>query len=117
MGWIAFDLVGMPTMVQMALASLGLVILGRRDPGEPQLMPRWVAYFSFYVTLTFFEVLLLLFFKSGPFAWDGLITYYAILIGFFGWMAAVSLHVSKAMRHLEKEELAAATPQPSPKTS
>ena len=53
------------------------------------------------------EVLLLLFFKSGPFAWDGVITYYVILIGFFAWMAAVSLHVSKAMRHLKKEEMAA----------
>jgi hypothetical protein len=101
-GWIAFDLVGIPTMVQMA--SLGVVILGQRDPGVPQLMPRWVAYLSFFVTISFLEVLLLLFFKSGPFAWNGVVTYYVILIGFFGWMTAVSIHVLKALRHLEQDE-------------
>lgn len=105
-GWIAFDMVGIPTMVQMA--CLGVVILGRRDPGTPQLMPRWVAYLSFFVTLSFFEVLLLLFFKSGPFAWHGVVTYYVILIGFFGWMGAAGFYVLKAVRRLEADETARA---------
>jgi hypothetical protein len=78
--------------------------------GVPQLMPRWVAYLSFFVTLSFLEILLqlLLFFRSGPFAWHGVVTYYVILIGFFGWMAAVSLYVLKALRRLEHEETIAA---------
>jgi hypothetical protein len=101
-GWVAFDLVGIPTMAQMG--ALGVVLLGRRDPGVPQLMPRWVAYLSLFVTLSFFEVLLLLFFKSGPFAWHGIVTYYVILIGFFGWMAAVSYHTLTALRQLEHAE-------------
>jgi hypothetical protein len=104
-GWIAFDLVGIPTMAQMG--ALGVVLLGRRDSGAPQLMPRWVAYLSFLVTLSFLEVLLLLFFKTGPFAWHGVVTYYVILIGFFAWMAAVSHHVLKALRQLERAEVGA----------
>ena len=103
-GWVAFDLVGIPTMVQMA--ALGVVILGRRDPGVPQLIPRWVAYLSIYVTITFLEVLLLLFFPSGPFSWNGLVTYYVILIGFFAWMAVAGFYVLRAVRHLEKATIA-----------
>ena len=101
-GWIAFDLVGMPTMVQMS--GLGAVLVGRRDPGQPQLMPRWVGYLGFYVALTFFEVLLLLYFKTGPFAWAGAVTYYLILVGFFAWMAVVSFYVIRATRLLEAED-------------
>jgi uncharacterized membrane protein (DUF485 family) len=102
LGWIGFDLIGWPTMVHMS--ALGVVILGGRDRGAPQLMPRWVGYLSFYVTLSFFEVLLLLFFKSGPFSWGGVITYYAVLTGFFAWMATACMYVLKAVRQLDREE-------------
>jgi uncharacterized membrane protein (DUF485 family) len=67
-------------------------------------MPRWVGYLSFYVTLSFFEVLLLLFFKSGPFSWGGVITYYAVLTGFFAWMVTACMYVLKAVRQLDREE-------------
>jgi hypothetical protein len=98
-GWIVFDLIGAPTMLQMS--ALGVVILGQRDAGAPQLIPRWAAYLSFFVSLSFLEVLCLLFFKSGPFSWGGAITYYFMLVAFFAWLIAVSHHVLKATRQLD----------------
>jgi hypothetical protein len=99
-GWIVFDLIGAPTMLQMG--ALGVVLLGERDAGVPQLMPRWVAYLSFLTTVSFVEVLLLLFFKSGPFNWGGAITYYYILVVFFAWLFAVSAYVLKANGQLDQ---------------
>ncbi len=96
-GWIVFDLLGAPAMVQMT--CFGVVVLGQRDPGVAQLVPRWVGYLSFMVTASFLEVVLLLFFKSGPFAWDGAITYYVIMVLYFSWLISVSWYVLRAVRH------------------
>ena len=106
LGWIAFDLVGMPTMIQMC--AIGALLISPRDPGEPQLMPRWVAYLCFFVASIFLEVLLLLFIKTGPFAWHGVVTYYVILAAFFIWMLVISFYSIKAIKSLEAQERSAA---------
>ena len=69
LSWLIFDLVVGPT--QLAWLALGLAILW--DKSERPLFPRWFAYFNIYGAVLIFLNNMIVFFKVGPFAWNGLL--------------------------------------------
>ncbi len=105
LGWIFFDL----TFACSLLQSLGLGFAILRDRRAEPLLPHWVAWLSFLTGATFVPLVLLPFFRSGPFAWQGLINFWAVFVIFFVLIAVVTPYAWKALRRLEAEDLEAAT--------
>ncbi|OPX12388.1 hypothetical protein B1790_04325 [Mycobacterium sp. AT1] len=98
-GWIFFDLTFMCSVLQSV--ALGLAIL--RDRRPIPLFPRWVAWVAFLVAATYFPLVFVPFFTDGPFAWHGLISFWAVFVMFFVLIAIVTPYALKALRTLETE--------------
>lgn len=98
-GWIFFDLTFMCSVLQSV--ALGLAIL--RDRRTTPLFPRWVAWLAFLVAATYFPLVFVPFFQDGPFAWHGLISFWAVFVMFFVLIAVVTPYALKALRTLEAE--------------
>lgn len=62
---------------------VSMALAGFMDVREQPLWPRWAAYFNLWVSITGAGGFLAVFFKVGPFAWNGIIGFWipAILFG------------------------------------
>lgn len=98
-GWIFFDLTFMCSVLQSV--ALGLAIL--RDRRPVPLIPRWVAWLAFLVAATYFPLVFVPFFRDGPFAWHGLISFWVVFVMFFVLIAVVTPYALKAVRTIEAE--------------
>jgi len=76
--------------------AVGIAIL--RDPGA--LMPRWVAYVNFFVACSFLVDPLAYFFKSGPFAWNGIFVFWLALTTYCAFLLVMSWACLRANRTL-----------------
>lgn len=65
--------------------------------------PRWLAYFNFWVALMFLPGSLLYFFKTGPFAWDGVFVWWIPLSVFFGWFVVMFVMTLQALDRLPED--------------
>lgn len=93
-GWLIFIVTFAPFVVQNL--AIAVAIFSDRNP-EP-LFPRWVGYFNLWISLTFFPAGFVLFFKSGPFAWNGLIGFWVPLGAFSIWMIGMLVLQLKAIK-------------------
>lgn len=92
MGWIFF-LMPFGTFVIQNLA-IGIAILANSGP---QIFPRWAGYFNLWVAVLFIPGGLLTFFKTGPFAWDGLFVFWVPLVVFLLWYGAMFVLLRQAI--------------------
>jgi hypothetical protein len=106
LGWIFFNMTFVVTFVQML--GFGSAIL--TDSRRRSLFPRWLAWVSYGCAATFLVVVLMPFVKNGPFAWNGLLTYWVALIGYWSWAVLVMYFVFPAIRRVAQEDRDAATP-------
>jgi hypothetical protein len=83
---ITYD--GLPTTAAFQAAALGIAIL--RDRRTVPLLPRWVAYLSFWAAISFMPGILNPLAHTGPFAWNGLLSWWLGLVIFGIWMIAVT---------------------------
>jgi hypothetical protein len=93
MGWIVF-LVDVPPF-SVWMIAIGIAIL--RDRGAIPLFPRWLGFFNFWVALLILPALLLPFFKSGPFAYSGILALYLPFGAFFTWMVVMTFGLFRAI--------------------
>ncbi len=100
-GWLCLV---MPVLQATFMAlMIGLAILS--DPRATPLFPRWAAYLNFWVGLVAAPGALATFFKTGPFAWNGLLTFWLPLVALLIWFVAMAWLTSKAaMREDGAEE-------------
>ncbi len=98
-GWLFFDLTFMCSVIQSV--ALGAAIL--RDRRSTPLIPRWVAWLSFLVAATYFPLVFVPFFQDGPFAWHGLISFWAVFVMFFVLIVVVTPYALKALTRLQDE--------------
>lgn len=85
-GWFMAFLAAMPFMLQ-ALSIAGAVLgYGGSDP----VLPRWFGYLNVWIAVLLAPGALLLFFKTGPLAYHGLLGYWVPLFAFGGWMLALA---------------------------
>lgn len=97
--WMIF-IVGFVPYVAWALA-VGLAILSDVAP-EP-IFPRWSGYLGIFVALVQIPPVTLIFFKTGPMAWDGLISWWLPAIDFFGWIVVMMVLTATAARRQPDE--------------
>lgn len=103
MGWIVTVIPFSPALIQNVI--IGVAILSDRQ-ARP-VFPRWVAYFNFWVALGFLPGGLLPFFKSGPFAWNGIFVFWLAGSVFFAWFVVMTAMLLRAVRQQEQDQLRA----------
>jgi membrane protein implicated in regulation of membrane protease activity len=100
LGWLLF--VGAPSTAIVEAIVLGVAILQdrRREP----VFPRWSGYLSIWCALLFAPGGIIVFFKHGPFGWNGLLTWWLGLTAFGIWLVAVTVLLLRAVRQQDREE-------------
>ncbi len=84
LGWILFMTVIWSLWVQLVAIGAGVLL----DRSANPVLPRWYAYLSLWESLMILPAGLVLFFKDGPFAWDGLFGIWVPLVTFALWISA-----------------------------
>jgi hypothetical protein len=96
-GFLVFNMTAMFTFFQVVAMATAWLRVDR----SRALVPRWVAYLSLWDAATFLVVFLIPFLRTGPFAWHGLFTFYAVLGLFAVWVSVVSWYVIRAINTIE----------------
>lgn len=93
---LAWLMILMPAAALMLQAIvIGIAILS--DERAAPLFPRWAAYLNFWVALLLLPGVVTTFFKTGPFAWDGLLVFWVPILAFFAWIIVMAWLVSRAV--------------------
>lgn len=98
LGWFWFLMTA--TLPALQNAALGFAILG--DRAARPVMPRWLGFFSLWIAVLFLPGLLLTFFKTGPFAWNGLLAFWIPFFAFGAWFLVVGVQLLKAIGQQEQ---------------
>jgi hypothetical protein len=77
---------------------IGIAILG--DKSTQPLFPRWVAYFNFWTAFLYCPAGLIPFFMAGPFAWNGLLSFWLVLVVFGAWTVIMPWAMLQALKRL-----------------
>jgi hypothetical protein len=102
-GWFFFLFDYPPFCIWFVAVALAIF----SDSSEHPLFPRWTAYVSIWVCLLSIPAGLMLFFKTGAFAYNGLIAMYVPLAVFFVWIIVMTVTGLRALGALEAEPVAA----------
>jgi phage shock protein PspC (stress-responsive transcriptional regulator) len=99
LGWFFFVMPFVLAFVQNL--ALGFTIINDKRPRP--VFPRWVGFFNFWIALLFVPGCMVTFFKTGPFAWNGLIAFWVPACVFGPWFFVVSIYVMKAARQQQAD--------------
>ena len=83
------------------VGSFAVLIL--MDRSERPIFPRWLGYLNLWIVLMSVPGCLIAFFKTGPFAFNGLVAFYFPVVVFFIWLVAMTVTVIRAI-NAESEE-------------
>lgn len=79
-----------PVLEYLAMAAYSLM-----DRGDRPLFPRWVGWFDLATAAIFVTGAPVLLVKDGPFAWNGLLAFWAVLFIFAGWVLVSFVYVRR----------------------
>lgn len=85
-GWILFVTVIWSVIAQMVCIAAAIFI----DRSPEPVLPRWLAYLTAWAALLIIPGGFVLFFKDGPFAWNGMVGIYIPLAAFTIFMGAIT---------------------------
>lgn len=91
-GWLLFMGVYQTAFVQMLV--IGYCILRY---GSQTIFPRWLGFFNIWMAIGLLPVAFIVFFKSGAFAWNGVLAFYEVLACFCAWTLVMFVEVRKAI--------------------
>lgn len=99
------DLAWLPFVGTWALALLQniAIALAVFKDTEERVFPRWLGWFNIWVGITFLGSSLLYYFKSGPFAWNGLFPFWIPLVAYTAWFFVLTPMLLRAIRQQEGE--------------
>lgn len=89
LGWFLFLFDVAPFMLWMV--AVGLAVLMNKS--EFRLFPRWVGYLSLWAAVGEAPAVLILPFKDGPFAFNGVFGFWLPLVAFFLWVMVLAFAV------------------------
>jgi hypothetical protein len=105
LGWILFIFDWSPLAVWYL--AVGLAIF--TDPGDEPILPRWAGYLSIWTAALSVPGGVTILFKTGPFAFNGLLAFWVPLIVFSIWIVVLTVLVIEA---INREAQAAIQRQP-----
>lgn len=94
LAWILFFTPVGPFVIQNF--SIGAAVLGDRSGG--QVFPRWSGYANLWIGLLFLPAVLAYFFKSGPFAWQGIFVFWLGTAAYGVWAILMFVVLRRAIR-------------------
>jgi len=94
--WFLFVCITSTPMLQTVAIGTAIFLDTRDDRPDP-VFPRWAGYLNYWVAVLFTPGTIAVFFKDGPFAWNGLFTWYLPLAVFAIWMVIMSVLLLKAI--------------------
>ncbi|HKY90724.1 MAG TPA: hypothetical protein VJM11_06760 [Nevskiaceae bacterium] len=100
MGWII--IVGLFTFAFIQNVTIAWAVFA--DARERPVFPRWVAYLNVWVAASYLLSVFVIFFKTGPFAWNGLLAFYVPFPVFGVWIFAMIAALRTAIRQQEEEQ-------------
>jgi hypothetical protein len=100
MGWLWF--LGVVSTAVLQAVVIGACIL--LDKRETPVFPRWAGYTNFWLSLLFVPGGLVVFFRDGPFAWNGLLAWWVLAAGFCAWVLLMSTLVLRALNRQGEAE-------------
>lgn len=100
-GWMFFD----TTFVCSALQSIAIGVAVLIDRRPVSLYPRWFAWMSFLTAACYVPLMLMPFFRTGPVAWDGVVSFWVVFVEFFAFTAVGTVLTWRALRRLEDEDM------------
>ena len=100
-GWLVIDLQYACTTLQMV--ALALAVLADRKNKATPLMPNWVCYLTIFCAVSFFPASLTGVLKTGPFAWNGIMSYYFPYFCWLCWEITASTFLIKDVRRRMRE--------------
>ena len=90
-GWFLFLFAIPPFCLWLVAVGLSVLI----DRSDQPVFPRWIGYQSLWTALIVAPAGISLFFKHGPFAWNGLVAFYIPMAAFFIWLITVNAYMFK----------------------
>jgi hypothetical protein len=100
LGWL--PMTGCIVTIDMQNLAIALAVLGDRNPNP--IFPRWYGYLSLWCIALFTPACLDVFFQHGPFAWNGIFTWWMSLVSFFIWIVITAVMQLRAVNKMEDEE-------------
>jgi hypothetical protein len=80
------------------IAQFGAIAIGAFTDARPDpLFPRWTGYANLWLALLFVPGGLSYFFRTGPFAWDGLLAFWVAASAFFLWLLMMTVVLLRAI--------------------
>jgi len=98
LGWIFYIMNVTPALMQAI--SFGAATLN--DRSATPLFPRWLGYFNLWAAFAFFFGFLVCMFKSGPFAWNGLLAFWLVVVVFCSWAMLMAVMFIKVAKNVEE---------------
>ncbi len=98
-----FDIAWFCFVMPYPIFSLLLIAQGwsiLRDTRDPVVFPRWAGYLCFATAAALIPTGFIIFFKTGPFAWNGIVGLGIPMIYFFSWIMTLSYYL---IRHVSRE--------------
>lgn len=92
-GWFLFLFAFAPFALWVGIVGISIL----RDATGTRPFPRWAGYLSLWVALIECPTSLMVFFKTGPFAYNGLMALYVPLAAFLVYLVAMSVLTVKAI--------------------
>lgn len=92
LAWLPFIGIFMPATIQGI--AIGLAIFQDK---EEKVFPRWLGYFNLWVAVLFVPDVLIYSFKTGPFAWNGVIGFWLPLTIFGVWFLVMFPYLRRAI--------------------
>jgi hypothetical protein len=94
LAWIVAILPWPITFIQMVVCGLAILKHSSNNP----VFPRWAGFFNLWGALIFIPGSLLPFFKTGPFAWNGMLSFWLPGTIFGIWYIVMQVLVLKAIK-------------------
>lgn len=95
--WIVILLPWPSFLIQNFIIGLAII----KDPREQTSIPQWVAYINFWIAVSFVPSTLLCFFKTGPFAWNGLLVFWLAASVFGLWFLVMGFYLYREANSVE----------------
>jgi len=95
LGWLPF--LGIVSTFVVQVLAVAVAIL--KDPREHPVFPRWGAYLQIFVAFGVSGGSFVVFFQTGPLAWNGVIAWWLLVVAFFIWMIGTGWLLLNAVRN------------------
>lgn len=89
-------------------AAVGVAIL--RDRRAEPVLPRWLGYLGLWAAVLYMPSCLALFFHEGPFAWNGIFTFWLAAAAFVIWNLTLIVQIDRLIRRGAPEDRAESLP-------